>query len=222
MKLNTLHEAWDWKKFGKGAGAGIALGASALTTGNLVNDTGRFAGINRSIHADTHLVNNPNVAGKPTTRPVERPSEASPTTKPATAVPVAHSPQTTNGATGNAKDTLWAKEFGTELPIIRQAAERNDCKGDLFPLLLAIRKSENGSAHQFGILNPKAKGLESQAAWSAATIVKNHERWKAAGSKGSFITYLGGIYCPVGASNDPTGLNANWIKNVTAWYNKLK
>lgn len=28
-------------------------------------------------------------------------------------------------------------------------------------------------------------------------------------------------YCPIGAENDPTGLNANWISGVTYYYNQL-
>lgn len=35
------------------------------------------------------------------------------------------------------------------------------------------------------------------------------------------ISSIGAKYCPVGASNDPTGLNSNWIPNVTTIYNEL-
>ena len=35
------------------------------------------------------------------------------------------------------------------------------------------------------------------------------------------IEQLGAIYCPVGASNDPTGLNQHWIPNVKAHYKEL-
>jgi hypothetical protein len=38
--------------------------------------------------------------------------------------------------------------------------------------------------------------------------------------KGDFIEFLGSRYCPIGAKNDPTGLNKNWVKNVTYYYNK--
>lgn len=36
-----------------------------------------------------------------------------------------------------------------------------------------------------------------------------------------FIAYLGQTYCPVGASNDPGGLNLNWVGNVIELYEKL-
>ena len=36
------------------------------------------------------------------------------------------------------------------------------------------------------------------------------------------IEKIGSKYCPVGASNDPTGLNKNWIPGVTKNYNSLE
>ena len=119
-----------------------------------------------------------------------------------------------------------------ELPVIKKAAARNGCKGDDFIILLAIRKAENGRPGlEFGILHPKAlkliknepeRSLDIQAGWCAATIVKNRARWEKTDKKEDFITFLGGRYCPVGAENDPDGLNKNWIKNVKYWFNKLK
>ena len=35
------------------------------------------------------------------------------------------------------------------------------------------------------------------------------------------ISSIGAKYCPVGAANDPTGLNSNWIPTVTSIYNDL-
>jgi hypothetical protein len=37
-----------------------------------------------------------------------------------------------------------------------------------------------------------------------------------------FISFLSRSYAPLGAENDPQGLNRNWIKNVTHFYNKEK
>lgn len=222
MKLTTLHEAWDWKKFGTGAGAGIALGAAALTTGNMVAN--RYGGVNRHIHADTHLVDNPTKPGTPTTRPLVGQSEAPGHDYPASAHPVVKVPEK---PAENAKDLNLAKEFGVELPVIRQAAERNNCTGDLLTVLLAIRKAENGPpGREFGVLSAKAKdtNLAIQAGWCAATIVKNHQRWEQAGRPGSFIEYLGNVYCPIQGdrlrSAEKT-LNQNWIRNVQSWYNRL-
>lgn len=34
------------------------------------------------------------------------------------------------------------------------------------------------------------------------------------------VDKIGAVYCPVGASNDPYGLNQHWIPNVTKYYNE--
>ena len=36
----------------------------------------------------------------------------------------------------------------------------------------------------------------------------------------TFIEFLGARWAPVGADNDPTALNVNWVPNVTAMYYK--
>lgn len=111
-----------------------------------------------------------------------------------------------------------------EYDIIKKAADRNNCIKDDFIILLAIRKAENGPPGlEFGIMHPRAKNtnLDTQAGWAAATIVKNRVRWEKAGKKEDYITFLGRRYCPVGAENDPSGLNRNWIRNVNHWVNKL-
>jgi hypothetical protein len=115
-----------------------------------------------------------------------------------------------------------------ELMTILIAANRNGIEPgtDNWLILLAIRKAENGGeGKQFGIMNPKANDLDSQAGWCAATIMKNRERYEAIPDKTdnhSFIEFLGSRYCPVGASNDPDGLNVNWIGNVRHWIERLK
>lgn len=112
-----------------------------------------------------------------------------------------------------------------ELKTIVVAAKRNNCGGDLFLILLAIRKAENGGPGiEFGVLHPKAKytNLDTQAGWAAATVVKNYQRWQNSNKSLNFITFLGNRYCPVGAANDPHGLNRHWIGNVTRWYNIFK
>ena len=89
----------------------------------------------------------------------------------------------------------------------------------LAPIVAAIRYAENGGAgKEFGILNSKADTYRKQAGWCAATVQKNWDRWVESGRKVDFITFLGNRYCPVGAENDPSGLNQHWIKNVTTFY----
>jgi hypothetical protein len=112
-----------------------------------------------------------------------------------------------------------------EIPVIRAAAERNGIKygSDDWFLLLAIRKSENGKpGREFGILNSKAYNLDLQAAWCACTIRNQHKRSGIKEVNDKYIASLAARYCPVGAVNDPKGLNKNWIRNVTYWYKLLK
>ena len=113
-------------------------------------------------------------------------------------------------------------DLNVELPVIIRAAERNDCRGDDFLILLAIRLSENGGpGREFGVMHPRAidTDLDTQAGWAAATIIKNRKRYEEDGYTYDFITFLGNRYCP--AEVDPEG-NTNWKKNVQYWFEKFK
>ena len=57
---------------------------------------------------------------------------------------------------------------------------------------------------------PVAEGRRAAARILHAT----HKRWRESGSCVPFLRYLGSVYAPVGADNDPMGLNQNWIENV--------
>ena len=94
---------------------------------------------------------------------------------------------------------------------------RPEHREHLAPIVAAIRYAENGRAgREYGILHPRVDPTyRSQAGWSSATVQKNYDRWVKAGRRGAFIAFLGKRYCPVGADNDPEGLNKHWIKNVT-------
>lgn len=81
-------------------------------------------------------------------------------------------------------------------------------------LLFAIRVVENGGAgREMGVLVPAAmrfkgnhaKSLRLQAQWAAGTIRKRYT---------GHIEAFAARWCPVGASNDPQGLNRHWLGNV--------
>lgn len=93
----------------------------------------------------------------------------------------------------------------------------------LTPIVAAIRFAENGGpGREYGILHPRVEPTyRSQAGWCAATVQKNWDRWGGAGSPGSFIAFLGARYCPIGADNDPTGLNSHWVSNVNHFLEKI-
>lgn len=122
-------------------------------------------------------------------------------------------------APSGAEVAITAKDGKARMLDFRDAVEVNirpECRAELAPIVAAIRYAENGGkGREYGILHPRVKPTyRSQAGWCAATVQKNWDRWVAAGSKGDFIDFLGNRYCPVGADNDPTGLNKHWKKNV--------
>tara|TARA_R100001086_G_scaffold231624_1_gene152432 strand:+ start:283 stop:711 length:429 start_codon:yes stop_codon:yes gene_type:complete len=93
---------------------------------------------------------------------------------------------------------------------------RPTLRGELAPIVAAIRYAENGGkGKEYGILHPRVKPTyRSQAGWCAATVQKNYDRWVKAGRKGDYLVFLAKRYCPIGADNDPNGLNHNWLGNV--------
>ena len=124
-------------------------------------------------------------------------------------------------------EAIKAKDGKACADAFNNAIEENirvECREMLAPIVSAIRYSENGGkGREYGILHSRCKPTyRSQAGWCAATVQKNYDRWVKAGSCGKFISFLGHRYCPVGAKNDPTGLNAHWIKNVTYYTERFK
>lgn len=89
---------------------------------------------------------------------------------------------------------------------------------DVEKLADSIYIAEGGSKtrHPYGILTKYKTTTPRQACIN--TIKSNLKRWNG---QGSFIDALGKVYCPVGASNDPHGLNRYWVKNVKYHYELL-
>ena len=87
---------------------------------------------------------------------------------------------------------------------------------DIDRLANAIYKAEGGARtkHPYGILAKYKTTTPRQACIN--TIKSNLKRWNG---QGDFIDALGKVYCPIGASNDPKGLNKNWTRNVKHFYN---
>jgi hypothetical protein len=200
MKLSVLYErqsTWKSKAAAAALGGALGLGGAKLAYDKFTTPP------KREFPAETSP--DPRILEKPDSRPASRPA-SQPTSRPE-------------------PPSKLAEHFGKELPIIKKAAERNNCRGYLFYILLAIREAEDGKpGREFGVLHPKAKDtdLNTQAGWAAATIVKNYKRWQDAGKPSDFITFLGNRYAPPNVKNDPKALNRHWIKNVKYWVNKLK
>jgi len=75
----------------------------------------------------------------------------------------------------------------------------------------AIYKAEGGTktSHPYGILAHYKHTTPRQACIN--TIRHAKKDWNG---KGNFINFLASRYAPIGAKNDPSNLNVNWIRNV--------
>jgi hypothetical protein len=91
---------------------------------------------------------------------------------------------------------------------------------DVERLATAIYHAEGGAntRHPYGILAKYKTTTPRQACIN--TIRSKHREWVALGAKGDYLRYLQSRYAPIGASNDPTGLNAHWLGNVARLYEK--
>ncbi len=84
----------------------------------------------------------------------------------------------------------------------------------------AIYKAEGGAktAHPYGILKRYTTTTPLEACKN--TVRHKYSNWKREGRHGTFLSYLGAKYCPVGCDND-TGNNKNWINNVKYWLERV-
>jgi hypothetical protein len=110
--------------------------------------------------------------------------------------------------------------------LIRDAASR----ASVDPRFLgALRRAENGGpGREFGVLSVPAPTYEDQVRLAAASIRRNVERFEATGRVAvdpaigryseEFIRFFSNRYAPVGAANDPTGLNQHHARNLIRLY----
>ena len=134
----------------------------------------------------------------------------------------------------------------TEKPIVEEKVENTTCKFDnenacnIYNKAIEKGLTENQSllvvaisTHETGYWTSKAftenhnfggimtnKGLKSYSTYEEGldhfvNILKNYYFDKGL----TTIEQIGAKYCPVGAKNDPKGLNVNWVPSVTSIYN---
>lgn len=95
-------------------------------------------------------------------------------------------------------------------------------------MVVAISKHETGNwtsnayknKHNFGGIMCSS-GLKNYSSFDEGlnafiNLLKNHYFDKGLTS----VKKIGAKYCPVGAKNDPTGVNKYWVPNVTKYYNE--
>ena len=77
----------------------------------------------------------------------------------------------------------------------------------------------------FGILSVPCDGYEDCRQVALNTVRNNWKRWQAkthgADKHPDYLSFLASRYAPIGASNDPMGLNNNWLKNIRGLYGKV-
>lgn len=85
----------------------------------------------------------------------------------------------------------------------------------------AIYWAEGGDNTNFpyGIRSVKCEGEKECRRICRNTIKNNIKRWEISREVNqlSYLKFLANRYCPIGADNDPTRLNRNWLKNVR-WF----
>src|SRR5215471_7757831 len=94
--------------------------------------------------------------------------------------------------------------------------------------LAALRLTERGGpGREFGVLSVPAPTYEAQATIAAQTIRANQRRFEAQGGQAigpegrytpEFIQFFSSRYAPLGAANDPTGLNQFHARNLAQFY----
>ena len=120
----------------------------------------------------------------------------------------------------------WEEEIREILPVAHRYGVDPQ-------FIAAIRKAENGRpGREFGVLSIPAPTYNDQLIACVKTIrkyirdyprnpfvfTKNLEQELRLIYSPEFIAYAGSRYAPVKASNDPDGLNNNWVKNVMKYY----
>lgn len=116
------------------------------------------------------------------------------------------------------KGSPWADQ----VPAIMRAANRNRVDPRL---LVAIAGAESaygkvvpsGSFNPFGIGPGRRYSSWEEGFNAAATLLRKH--YIGEGRKG--LAEIGKKWAPVGAANDPTGLNSNWYRNTSTIYTSL-
>lgn len=82
----------------------------------------------------------------------------------------------------------------------------------------AIYRAEGGAntRHPYGILAKYKTTTPRQACINTC----KHAWRDFSGQEKDFLVFLAARYAPIGAANDPKGLNQNWLRNVQKFYTK--
>lgn len=84
----------------------------------------------------------------------------------------------------------------------------------------AIKKAENSKSKPYGIMKAYCtEGTEARCRKGCIQTIE-HALRDYKGPEEGFIAFLGSRYAPIGANNDKSNLNSNWVKNVKYFYSR--
>ena len=93
-------------------------------------------------------------------------------------------------------------------------------------LIYAIYKAEGGekAVKPYGILSVPCDTKDECRQICLNTVRNNRRRYADYGYKkyDTYLEFLASRYAPIGATNDPRGLNKNWLKNVKYFLNRRR
>jgi hypothetical protein len=137
-----------------------------------------------------------------------------------------NAPSPESETSGEAKAAVGS---ASEEDLIRAAASQ----AAIDPRFLhALRRAENGGpGREFGVLSVPAPTYQDQARLAAQSIRRSVERFDAQGRSAidpvtgryteEFIKFFSSRYAPIGAGNDPAGLNRFHARNLIRLYAQL-
>lgn len=78
------------------------------------------------------------------------------------------------------------------------------------------------SKYPYGIRSVVCHGEKECRKICINTIQNNIRRFEQNGGRGidSYLVFLSNRYCPIGAGDDVSGINKNWLKNVKYYYER--
>lgn len=105
---------------------------------------------------------------------------------------------------------------------IVEVNEMVDKRSHLIPASVvadAVYRAEGGAKAKvaYGVLSVKVRNAQEARQVCLNSIRNSRARWQKAGRPGDWLAFFAARWAPTkGATNDPTGLNSNWLRNVRA------
>jgi len=129
----------------------------------------------------------------------------------------------------NTPKTEWFKRFGMSLVVVTAlmvsgvSSAAVSSEPDYDKLAQAIWLAEGGTKAKkpFGILSVTCNGYTHCRQICLNTLKRNYHRWLVSDKSLTYLEFLQKRYAPMKVSNDPKGLNKNWLGNVRAFYEVL-